>query len=276
MERYYHEDKKAIIWLSKSSTEDFWDNHWNENKTIKFKKINTTGFNKIKNFFTGGNLVINITKKFLPKNSTILEGGCGLGQNVFQLKQIGYLPTGVDYAPETVKILNKSYPDLQIHLGDVRSLKYKKNSFNGYWSLGVIEHFWNGYEEIASEMERVISSGGYLFITFPSISSLRKIKIKLKKYKVSNFKSEPDGFYQFLYDPKMVEKNFLKYNFIKVKQKNISGFKGLKDESPKIINRIMQHIFNNPSFLNRLIVLIYEIIGNWFTGHMTLLVLKKK
>ena len=68
-------------------------------------------------------------------------------------------------------------PDLNIDFGDVRSLPYKKSSFDGIWSLGVIEHNWDGYDQILREAHRVLRSGGYFFLAFPSFSPLRKLKV---------------------------------------------------------------------------------------------------
>ena len=38
------------------------------------------------------------------------------------------------------------------------------NLLKGYWSLGVIEHFWTGYDDILSEMYRVLTPGGLLVL----------------------------------------------------------------------------------------------------------------
>ena len=42
-----------------------------------------------------------------------------------------------------------------------------------------IEHFIDGYDAILSEMYRVIKEGGYLFLTVPSMSIIRKVKAAL-------------------------------------------------------------------------------------------------
>jgi hypothetical protein len=42
---------------------------------------------------------------------------------------------------KTINILNKEFPDVPFHQGDIRNLPYENNIFDGYISLGVIEHF---------------------------------------------------------------------------------------------------------------------------------------
>jgi len=42
-------------------------------------------------------------------------------------------------------------------------LKFPNNFFDGYWTLGVIEHFWEGYNQIIEEAKRVIKPGDIYF-----------------------------------------------------------------------------------------------------------------
>ena len=65
---------------------------------------------------------------------------------------------------------------------DVRNLNFDDGFFDGYWSLGVIEHFYEGYERIIKEVNRVIKRNGFVFLTFPSLSFLRKFKSKWGLY----------------------------------------------------------------------------------------------
>ena len=54
-----------------------------------------------------------------------------------------------------------------------------QESVDAYWSLGVIEHFFNGYKEIAEEANRILKNKGFIFLTFPSMNILRKQKQNL-------------------------------------------------------------------------------------------------
>ena len=70
-------------------------------------------------------------------------------------------------------------PDLNIETGDITNLVFGNSEFDGYWSLGVVEHLESGAGKAFDEMARVIKENGYLFITFPHMSKLRKIKAVL-------------------------------------------------------------------------------------------------
>ena len=166
MERFYDEDKQRLIYISQSATEDFWDQHW---ETEDFRKAVTA---------TPNSWVAKKTADFLQKGSRILEGGCGPANHVYSLKKQGFEAVGLDFAPQTVNCLQEVAPELDIRLGDVRSLPFEDSSFDGYWSLGVIEHFWNGYDQIAREMHRVLRKDGYLFLTFPTMTEIRVWKAK--------------------------------------------------------------------------------------------------
>ena len=124
------------------------------------------------------------------------------------------------------------YPTLDIRVDDVRKTKFESASFDAYWSLGVIEHFFEGYLPIANEMARLVRPGGYLFLTFPHMSKLRKWKAKRGYFPLLENFSAPKGFYQFALNPSDVIGVFEERGFHLIGQRRIEGFKGIKDEIP--------------------------------------------
>ena len=142
----------------------FWDNHWKcDNLRARIVRCQTDGQS------------VPAFKKWLPSGSRILEGGCGRGQLVHAFKYQGYLSFGLDFAKETVFRVKKAVPELDLITGDVFAVPLKDNFIDGYVSKGVIEHFWHGYDQIFSEMSRVIKENGFLFIAFPYMSPLPPI-----------------------------------------------------------------------------------------------------
>jgi SAM-dependent methyltransferase len=183
--KYHDVEHGRLIQVGRKANAEFWDDTWSGNEIASFDPQSVLPF-------------VELTKRFLPIGSTILEGGCGTGGKVAALTASGYRMVGVDYAPETVSRLNRLCPEFDIRVGDVFQLDFPEGYFDGYWSFGVIEHFWTGYHKIIREAHRVIRDQGYLFLTFPCMSPLRKLKAEMGFYKRWQGTDEPEGFYQFI------------------------------------------------------------------------------
>ncbi len=109
----------------------------------------------------------NLFLPYLDRATAVLEAGCGMGQVVYHLRQQGYHVIGVDYAPEAIKPTLARFPDLPLYVGDVHQLPFPSNSFGGYLSFGVVEHFEQGPQAALAEAYRVLCPGGVLVLTVP-------------------------------------------------------------------------------------------------------------
>jgi SAM-dependent methyltransferase len=218
--KYFDKSNRRLVYLGHSATPEFWDNEWQLDTSIRENLL------RIKSSY-----VVRTTKQYLtPKDGIILEGGCGPATHVAALTNNGYKCIGVDSAVQTVSMLNQSIPELDIRLGDLRKLELSNGSIAGYWSLGVIEHFWEGYHEIGREMARVIMPKGFLFLTFPAMSTLRKFKALCNGYPEWKDEYDHDSFYQFALDQRDVIALYesLGFNFIKSEFRN--GIDGVESE----------------------------------------------
>lgn len=265
--KYFDPERGSLIFIKEEANAEFWDKQWKPRDLTKLPS------KKQSNSF-----VTRITEKYLkPSDGPLLEGGCGRGHYVSALASCGYDCTGLDYAKETVSDLNHHRPDLKILYGDVRELPFPPNAFSGYWSLGVIEHFWDGYDPIAHEMQRVIKPGGYLFLTFPQFSPLRALKARLGMYSVwKETATKPEGFYQFGLDPKRVAKAFEQRGFRLLELRQKDGVKGAKDEIA-FLKPFLQKLYDykGTNLGIRIIRKMSEIVLTPFAGHSVLLVLQK-
>lgn len=263
MKRYYDSINNRLVYCKQTASPDFWDSHWRSEVFNNFIRIRNP-------------FVTKFTRRYLPEGSKILEGGCGRGQNVYTLRKIGYCAYGVDFAPETVALVNQYAPELDVQIGDVRSLPFEDGYFDGYWSMGVIEHFFQGYDTILSEMARVVREDGYLFLTFPRMSFLRKIKARIGHYQIvpRGFDPEVHHFYQFALRAENVIDDINRLGFELITKTGFDGLKGLKDEI-KPLKRSLQKIYDNSNILTRLIKIIVEPFLSPLSGHCALLVLRK-
>lgn len=260
MERFLDEDR--LVYIGKLSDSKYWDEHWaSENFESKIRKIDR--------------FVVFYTKKFLKKGANIVEGGCGRGDKVYSLQIAGYNTVGVDYAEDTIEKIKKNAPELNVLHGDIREMPFQDEVFDGYWSLGVIEHFYDGYDLIASEMYRVLKKNGYLFITVPAMSPLRRLKAFFGAYrKYQHSKENQDNFYQFVLSPNSIIKKFESFGFGLEYKTYADGIKGLKDEVG-FLKKPLQKIYDSNNFFLRVARKALNLIFSQFSGHIVLLVLKK-
>lgn len=232
-EKYFDKSNRRLIYLGSSATPEFWDNEWRLDDSIREQIVG------IKSTY-----VVRTTKKYLtPMDGIILEGGCGPATHVAALTNSGYTCIGVDSAALTVSILNRSIPELDVRLGDLRKLDFPDESVAGYWSLGVIEHFWEGYHEIGREMARVIRPGGFLFLTFPTMSALRRIKAAYSGYPKWQDEYNHDLFYQFALDQRDVIAIYQSLGFKFIKSEYRNGIDGLESEISilrKVLNALSE------------------------------------
>lgn len=263
MMRYYDKSNQRLVYIEKPATNTFWDQHWESSDFEKHIKITQNRF------------IIKHTQKYLAPGAKVLEGGCGIGQNVYALRAHSYEAYGIDYAQETVKKIQHYAPELNVQTGDVRNLPFQANTFDAYWSLGVIEHFYDGYEPIMREMHRVLKGGGYLFLTVPIISLLRQLKAKLGRYPlyVETEKSRA-LFYQFAFYPKSVIQTFELHGFRLLECKAYDGIKGLKDEVG-FLKPPLQRIYDGKFIAANILQKVVNLLTTGWAGHSALFIFQK-
>jgi SAM-dependent methyltransferase len=176
--------------------------------------------------------------KYLSRTGKVLEAGCGLGQLVLALHARGYKVEGVDWAEETIRRVKALFPQLDVRSGDVTALNVGDGTYEGYLSMGVMEHAEDGPEIFLKEAHRVLKSRGYALITVPHFYWLRRLKARLGLYRKS---PAADHFYQYAYRPQEFIHIAESHGFRFVEAFPYSGYKGFKDELPFV--RIALAIF---------------------------------
>ena len=265
MKRYFDEKNGRLIYMGKKATPDFWDHYWN---VKNFRESVERGKNDI--------LLLKTMSRYLPnKTGKILDGGCGIGQKIYCMFIHRYKVIGVDFAKKTIKRVKEVFPGLDVRLGDVRDLPFPDNTFKGYWSVGVIEHFREGYGDILKEMRRVIIPGGYLFLSFPYMSPLRRLKAKIGLYSEFNGKGK-DDFFQFALNEKVVMTDFKTLGFKLMEKKPVSTIKGFIDEV-SLFKQILQKLYDykgKSKLVRGYRFMLREMLSYLGTGHSIFLVFK--
>ena len=207
---------------------------------------------------------VNITRKYLS-GGKILEGGCGNGNVVISLNHAGFQTTGIDYAENTISKLKLAYPYTDFQHGDLQDLNFPGRHFDGYWSIGVIEHYEN-YDKIIKEAYRVLKDGGYLFLIFPHMSLLRRLKKWLGMYQ-----TEQGEFFEYLLDKKQVLNRLGAFKHVGTHYR--AGAYGVMKEV-KCLKGLM-HYLARGNLLKKIINGVMLIVSSRLCGHSILIVLKK-
>lgn len=216
-ELFYDEENDRIIYENTAPNESYWNSVWEE--SLSKKEVSK-----------GNKFVTSMTEKYLKPGSKVLDAGCGTGATVFGLEKAGFKSYGIDFAATTVDRTLSLFPDLNISISDVRTTPFPDNSFDGVWSLGVIEHFPCGFDDIVRESWRIIKNEGYLFLTVPCISPLKRFKIRCRRYQKSSEIKE--NFFQFAFNHKHIKKSIEKIGFSCVNDFGVGGVFGVYEDLP--------------------------------------------
>lgn len=185
------------------STPDFWEDNWENShfeEAVKFCPIDP-----LRPLF----------EKYSRPGSLMLEGGCGMGQYLAYYGAQGRRVVGLDFALNTLKDLHRRHGDLPLACGNVSQMPFPDETFDLYYSGGVVEHFEAGAEDSLKEARRVLKKDGILLISVPYFSPLRKMLRPFKKNEWRTVEtSTPDTaevfsgrkFFQYAYTKKEFEK----------------------------------------------------------------------
>jgi len=116
-----------------------------------------------------------ILLQHFKQSDVVLEAGCGYGRLCFWFHRKDRKLVGMEIVPEILGrckdyAKSKCIP-VALLLGDVRMLPFKDKSFDGYVSLGVIEHFRSEKQvmETLKECKRILKTNGKAVITVPNL-----------------------------------------------------------------------------------------------------------
>jgi SAM-dependent methyltransferase len=137
-------------------------------------------------------------RDYLPTGAPILEAGCGLGIEVIRLSKLGYRVLGVDYAVNALRRLRAAQPEPPLVAADIHCLPFRDESFGGYLSFGVLEHFEWGLGPGLREAHRILRPGGVLVLTIPAPNLVWRA-VKLRERVSGTPPADGGGYYERRY-----------------------------------------------------------------------------
>lgn len=106
----------------------------------------------------------------VPRGSLILDAAVGLGQLAQRLRDDGYRVVGIDYAFDAALHVKRNV-GLPAVVGDLTRLPFRLGAFDAVTTGETLEHLDND-RGAASEIARVVRSGGTVVATVPALQSL--------------------------------------------------------------------------------------------------------
>ncbi|MFQ5609112.1 MAG: class I SAM-dependent methyltransferase [Woeseiaceae bacterium] len=196
---YYWAAADRLVYIDEQATPEFWDAYWQSAGPPP--PLHPKHHVRV------------VTSRFLARGARVLEGGCGRGDKVNAMAEEGFSSVGVDFGRNTVGHAREHFPGIDIREGDVRALDFPDETFDGYWSIGVIEHFWDGYEDILQEAVRVLKPGAFLFLTAPWFSPYRHRLARKEHIPSADYAAAPENFYQFALSRREIRRMLHKHGF---------------------------------------------------------------
>lgn len=205
------------------NTPDFWEENWEAShfeESLRFCAVDP-----LRPLF----------EKYSKEGSLMLEGGCGLGQYLAFYASKGRRVIGLDFAQKALKTLHKRQEYLDLCGGDVSNLPFADETFDLYYSGGVVEHFEGGAEKSLLEAQRVLKKDGVLLISVPYFSPLRRILApfkkdawrKVKNPEIDNGNESGTTFFQYVYRPYEFEKMLAEANLKVIEKQGYAVLWGL-------------------------------------------------
>ncbi len=257
----YWKGARRLVYLHAKATPEFWDGHWESaGKPPPVSERHE---------------VITVTRKYLSQGARVLEGGCGRADKVKAMADAGFRVTGVDFAEQSVQRARLDFPGLDVQLGDVRTLDFPAQHFDGYWSIGVIEHFWSGYLPILAEAARVLRPGGYLFLTAPWLSPYRQGRARAGGYPIEEFSNEPESFYQFALNRDEVRAALAQHGLHVVSWRGLASEVCMREDMPRLKRQVDWLLGSRGSILKRVFRHALTQALNGYCGHSFLAIARR-
>lgn len=108
----------------------------------------------------------------------ILDAGCGTGKHCIHFAERGYNVYGIDRSLGMLGKAVENSTDLKVSFatGDMRSLSFPNNFFDGVWTVAAIAHLVPGDKRrFIQEAYRVLRHNGILYIGTHNLSSVRRL-----------------------------------------------------------------------------------------------------
>jgi SAM-dependent methyltransferase len=169
-----------------SSGREFWSEHWGQHPVEELLEI------------ARRSPLTNLITQALPTAGAILEAGCGTGQYVLLLRELGWRVAGADWVIEPLVACRRVAP-APLAAMKLEELAVRDGALAAYISLGAVEHDKSGPDAILAEARRALAPGGTLVLSVPYVNGVRRLASPWLRRQNRAVKDHGGTFYQFVF-----------------------------------------------------------------------------
>ncbi len=115
----------------------------------------------------------------LSKGAKMLDAGCGSGEFVEFIKELGFDVSGVDISKTAVEKARARCPGTPFWVKSLEDrLPFKDDEFDVVWATEVLEHIFEIHSTL-SEINRVLKDGGLFILTVPYHGLIKNLAVAL-------------------------------------------------------------------------------------------------
>ncbi len=115
----------------------------------------------------------------IPAGAPVLDAGCGRGEFLLFLSELGYQVSGVDLSPAAISKARAAVPAARLETASLeQGLPFASETFAGIWCTEVLEHLFDVHSAL-TELNRVLMPGGLLVLTVPYHGIVKNLLIAL-------------------------------------------------------------------------------------------------
>lgn len=120
---------------------------------------------------------------FFKGNISIVDFGCGNGDNLVKFSKISNKVYGVDISPNMVKLSREKNPTLEIFYGEITSFNKKVNIVT---AIGLVEYLDN-IDDLFSSSKKILTDEGLLIFSFNKKNSFLGLVESFYRYLKNSF-----------------------------------------------------------------------------------------